>query len=150
MAAARRKTLICCLSTQISASSVARARIRSASIQKISLQRSVITGSVSRFVSVRQLDLVYDRDNHFGPYLLHFFRYFRAGAFFLAPERFFVAVFFLATFLLATFLLVVFLADFFLTAFFFAAFFTFFFFTALFFLAVIFFYVFLPAFFFPV
>src|SRR5260370_41857459 len=122
LGAARRKTLICCLSTQISASSVARARIRSTSIQKISLQRSVITGRISRFVSARQLDLVYDRDNHFGPYLLHFFRYFRAGAFFLAPERFFVAVFFLATFLL-----VVFLADFFLTAFFFAAFFTFFF-----------------------
>src|SRR5260370_42706609 len=41
--AARRKTLICCLSTQISASSVARARIRSTSVQKIRLQRSVIT-----------------------------------------------------------------------------------------------------------
>src|SRR5258705_6618672 len=43
LGAARRKTLICCLSTQISASSVARARIRSTSVQKISLQRSVIT-----------------------------------------------------------------------------------------------------------
>ncbi len=43
LGAARRKTLICCLSTQISASSVARARIRSTSVQKMSLQTSVIT-----------------------------------------------------------------------------------------------------------
>src|SRR5712675_2272482 len=43
LGAARRRTLICCRSTQISASSVARARIRSTSVQKISLQRSVIT-----------------------------------------------------------------------------------------------------------
>jgi hypothetical protein len=55
--------LICCLSTQISASSVARARIRSTSVQKISLQRSITLGSISRFVSARQLDSVYDRDS---------------------------------------------------------------------------------------
>jgi len=40
---AQYEALICCRSTQISASSVARARIRSTSVQKISLQRSVIT-----------------------------------------------------------------------------------------------------------
>src|SRR6266446_7076529 len=63
LGAARRKTLICCLSTQISASSVARARIRSTSVQKISQKNRSSLGSISRFVSARQLDLIYDRDN---------------------------------------------------------------------------------------
>jgi hypothetical protein len=40
--AVRRRTLICCRSTQISASSAARDRIRSTTIQPMSLQRSLI------------------------------------------------------------------------------------------------------------
>jgi hypothetical protein len=41
--AVRRRTFICCRSTQISASSAARDRIRSTTIQPMSLQRSLIT-----------------------------------------------------------------------------------------------------------
>jgi hypothetical protein len=51
---ARRSTLICCLSTTISASSVARDRSRSITVPKISLHKSNIEHSIARFSINRQ------------------------------------------------------------------------------------------------
>jgi hypothetical protein len=59
----RRSTMICCRSTRISASSVARDRNRSKTRQKISLMRPNIRASVTRFCAPRQPDPIYDSDN---------------------------------------------------------------------------------------
>jgi hypothetical protein len=61
--AVRRRTFICWRKLQISASSVARDRIRSTIIQPISLQISLIARSLFRFAAARQPDRVYDRGN---------------------------------------------------------------------------------------
>ena len=58
----RRSTMICCRSTRISASSVARDRNRSKTRQKISLMRPNIRASVTRFCAPRQPDSIYDSD----------------------------------------------------------------------------------------
>jgi site-specific recombinase XerD len=57
----RRSTMICCRSTRISASSVARDRNRSKTRQKISLMRPNIRASVTRFCAPRQPDSIYRR-----------------------------------------------------------------------------------------
>jgi hypothetical protein len=59
----RRSTMICCRSTRIKASSVARDRHRSKTRQKISLMRPNIRASVTRFCAPRQPDPSYDSDN---------------------------------------------------------------------------------------
>ena len=58
----RRSTMICCRSTRISASSVARDRNRSKTRQKISLMRPNIRPNVTRFCAPRQPDSIYDSD----------------------------------------------------------------------------------------
>src|SRR5258705_5247430 len=45
-------------------------------------------GSISRFVSARQLDLVYDRDNHFGQTCFIFFAIFAQELSFWRPSVF--------------------------------------------------------------
>jgi hypothetical protein len=60
----RRSTMICCRSTRISASSVARDRNRSKTRQKISLMRPNIPASVTRFCAPCQPDPIYDSDRY--------------------------------------------------------------------------------------
>ena len=60
----RRSTMICCRSTRISASSVARDRNRSKTRPKISLMRPNIRPSVARFCAPCQPDSIYDRDRY--------------------------------------------------------------------------------------
>jgi hypothetical protein len=59
---ARRSTLICCLSTKISASSVARDRNRSITIPKISLHKSDIEKQHRPILDGPPADWIYDRD----------------------------------------------------------------------------------------
>jgi hypothetical protein len=60
-----RSTLICCLSTTISASSVARDRSRSIIVPKISLHKANISSSIARFLDQPPADWIYDRDRLF-------------------------------------------------------------------------------------
>src|ERR1700738_120766 len=63
---ARRSTLICCLSTKISASSATRDRSRSMTIPKISLHKSNIEQQHRPILDQPPADWIYDRDRHFG------------------------------------------------------------------------------------
>src|SRR5262249_51385247 len=65
---ARRSTLICCLNTKISASSVARDRSRSIIVPKISLHKFNIELQHRPILNQPPADWIYDRDNrHAGP-----------------------------------------------------------------------------------
>ena len=61
--AARRRTFICCRNVQISASRAARDRIRSATVQPISLQRSLIPQQDCLILDQLPAGYVSDRDN---------------------------------------------------------------------------------------
>jgi hypothetical protein len=64
---ARRSTLIYCLSTKISASSVARDRKRSITVSKISLHKSNIERKHHPIPDQPPVDWIYDRDTPFIP-----------------------------------------------------------------------------------